>query len=199
MRIARASTMLGVSMAGGAMCMLLSGCYSLAAAIHDPPMPPGTPQAVADEQLVGAWRDEESGSVTFAADGTFVAKDICGDFWDWSGQLSDPVDFHSRSGSGSWKSFTWTPPTSPSPSLKSRSASPTQRCLPSTRLEEPQARSSSGCTWATWTTMTCASRAGLRRHQPRPTEAYGQFSGVLLPLPWGDRDRLDVNYRHGGC
>ncbi|WP_327421266.1 hypothetical protein OG612_32705 [Streptomyces sp. NBC_01527] len=110
MRIARASTMLGVSMAGGAMCMLLSGCYSLAAAIHDPPMPPGTPQAVADEQLVGAWRDEESGSVTFAADGTFVAKDICGDFWDWSGQLSDPVDFHSRSGSGSWKSFTWTPP-----------------------------------------------------------------------------------------
>lgn len=183
MTIARAGTMLGVAIAGGAMCMLLTGCYSLAVAIHDAPMPPGTPQAVADEQLVGAWRDEEGGSVTFAANGTFVAKGICGDFSDWSGQLPDPVDSHSLSGSGSWKSSTWTPPTSPSPSLKSRSAFPAQRrCLGSTRLEEPQARSSSGCTWATWTTMTCASRAGLQRHQPRLTEPHDQFSWVLLPL-----------------
>lgn len=109
MRIARAGTMLGVAMAGCAMCMLLSGCYSLAVAIHDPPMPPGAPQAVTDEQLAGAWRDEEGGSVTFASNGTFVAKDICGDFSDWSGQLPDRVDSHSLSGSGSWKSSTWTP------------------------------------------------------------------------------------------
>ncbi|WP_158771479.1 hypothetical protein [Streptomyces sp. NRRL S-340] len=110
MGIARLGGVLGTSLASGVLCALLSGCYSLAAAIHDPPQPPGTPQVITDDHLVGTWRDEAGGSITFAAGGAFAAEKICGDFTDWPGDGPGPYAVRSKTGSGTWETMTWTPP-----------------------------------------------------------------------------------------
>ncbi|GHE97078.1 hypothetical protein GCM10014715_61700 [Streptomyces spiralis] len=110
MEIARLGRVLGTSLVSGVLCALLSGCYSLAAVIHDPPQPPGTPQAITDGHLVGTWRDEAGGSVTFAASGAFAAKKICGDFADWAGDGPRLSVAQSKTGNGTWETMTWTPP-----------------------------------------------------------------------------------------
>ncbi|MDT6969993.1 hypothetical protein AB0900_22970 [Streptomyces cellulosae] len=109
MGIARLGRVLGASLAGGLLSALLSGCYSLAAAIQDPPQPPGTPQVVTDGHLVGTWRDEAGGSITFAADGAFTATKICGEFLDWTGNGPGREDSRRKSGDGSWETMVWTP------------------------------------------------------------------------------------------
>ncbi|MGW1953502.1 hypothetical protein ACWCPI_12215 [Streptomyces sp. NPDC001920] len=88
---------------------LLSGCYSLAAAIHDPPQPPGTPQVVTDGHLVGTWRDEAGGSITFAANGVFTATKICGEFLYWTAGGPGREGSPWKSGDGSWDTMVWTP------------------------------------------------------------------------------------------
>lgn len=109
MGVARLGRVLGVSLVGGVLCAALSGCYSLAAAIHDPPQPPGTPQVVTDGQLVGTWRDEAGGSITFAANGTFAATEICGEFLDWSGDGPGQEDSRPKTGNGTWEALTPAP------------------------------------------------------------------------------------------
>ncbi|MFE0920507.1 hypothetical protein ACFW24_22415 [Streptomyces nigra] len=78
---------------GVVLSSLLSGCYSLACAIQDPRLPPGTPQAVPDGLLVGTWRNDAGGSSTFAADGSFTAADIRGQFLDWAGDGPGNADY----------------------------------------------------------------------------------------------------------
>ncbi|RDS60633.1 hypothetical protein DWC19_35075 [Streptomyces sp. M7] len=100
---------LDAALVGVVLSSLLSGCYSLAAAIQDPRLPPGTPQAVPDGLLVGTWRNGAGGgSSSFAADGSFTAPDIRGQFLDWAGDGPGNADDLVRSAPGLWETMTWT-------------------------------------------------------------------------------------------
>jgi hypothetical protein len=96
-----------VALGCGALSVLLSGCVLL----YTPPQPPGAPQGISREELIGTWRDEQEGSITFSAAGTFVAEGVCGDYWDFGNEVPAGVDRHymTASGAGAWVTFTWTP------------------------------------------------------------------------------------------
>ncbi|MFI1003301.1 hypothetical protein ACIP10_29130 [Streptomyces galbus] len=98
--------MVGVTLAGGALCASLSGCYSLAPLLHDPPQPPGTPQVVTDDRLVGTWQDEAGGRLTLAANGVFAAAGICGDFTSSADDTFGASAASSRTGTGTWETMT---------------------------------------------------------------------------------------------
>lgn len=72
---------LDAALVGVVLSSLLSGCYSLAAAIQDPRLPPGTSQAVPDGLLVDTWRNDAGGSSTFAADGSLPPRTSAANSW----------------------------------------------------------------------------------------------------------------------
>ncbi|MEU5219085.1 hypothetical protein AB0G79_23200 [Streptomyces sp. NPDC020807] len=62
-----------------------------------PPEGEGTPMRPAD--VAGTWVDTEGGRITLGPNRTFVAEDICGNWWGvGAGEWTEP-----RSGKGKWR------------------------------------------------------------------------------------------------
>ncbi|MFJ8850288.1 hypothetical protein [Streptomyces sp. NPDC102437] len=69
------------------------------------PEPDGPPLVLAHSRLQGTWQDEDGGRLVLAADGTFTATDICGDYTDDVTGDSSGFGFPSTmTGTGTWES-----------------------------------------------------------------------------------------------
>ncbi|MFF3617206.1 hypothetical protein [Streptomyces sp. NPDC002580] len=64
-----------------------------------PPVPDGEPTKPARSQVVAKWTDTHGGTLRLKSDGTFVADDLCRDFFDFD---DDGLDYEPRSDSGTW-------------------------------------------------------------------------------------------------
>ncbi|MEU2667547.1 hypothetical protein ABZ622_01555 [Streptomyces sp. NPDC007164] len=73
--------------------------------VNVPPEPDGPPLVLAHSRLQGTWQDDDGGRLVLAADGTFSATDICGDYTDAVTGDSSGFGFPSTmSGTGTWES-----------------------------------------------------------------------------------------------
>ncbi|MFG2921610.1 hypothetical protein ACGFYA_08810 [Streptomyces sp. NPDC048305] len=91
-------------LACAALGALLSGCILL----YPAPQPPSPPQTLAPRDLIGTWRDEAHGQITFSRDGSFTATDVCGDYLSSQGDgLVREGEVPNVTGTGTWSSLTW--------------------------------------------------------------------------------------------
>ncbi|WP_351230606.1 hypothetical protein [Streptomyces sp. NPDC002133] len=69
------------------------------------PVPDGDPLVLARSDIVGTWQDEQGGRLVLAADGTFAAADVCGDYSDAATGAGAGFDLASvKTGTGTWES-----------------------------------------------------------------------------------------------
>lgn len=84
---------------------LPSGCILF----YPAPQPPGPPRTLSPEELMGTWRDEAHGRLTFSADGSFTATDVCGDYSTSGDDIVGVEEPLTMTGTGAWGTSTWTP------------------------------------------------------------------------------------------
>ncbi|MFD7257295.1 hypothetical protein [Streptomyces sp. NPDC059874] len=91
---------LGMVLAPPALVAMLLGGRAMA-----PGAPEGEPLVLAKEALVGNWDQEGGGTLVLAADGTFTATDVCGDFSGEGKGVGRPAGrrpWPARTGTGTW-------------------------------------------------------------------------------------------------
>ncbi|MFV5994983.1 hypothetical protein ACNPQM_21610 [Streptomyces sp. NPDC056231] len=92
---------------------LLSGCGIF---LNPAPPPPGPPRTLSPEELIGTWRDEAHGRLTFATDGSFTATDVCGDYLtSGDDDIVRDAESPAMTGTGTWDISTWTHAGDPGP------------------------------------------------------------------------------------
>jgi hypothetical protein len=104
----RAAVALGLSVGAALVVLVPLGLFALVLLlrfVNVPPEPDGPPLVLAHSRLQGTWQDDDGGRLVLAADGTFSATDICGDYTDATTGDSSGFGFPSTmSGTGTWES-----------------------------------------------------------------------------------------------
>ncbi|MGW1883522.1 hypothetical protein [Streptomyces sp. NPDC001970] len=69
------------------------------------PVPDGDLLVLARSDNVGTWQDEQGGRIVLAADGTFAATNVCGNYSDAATGASAGLDLAPvKTGTGTWES-----------------------------------------------------------------------------------------------
>ncbi|MFD0341293.1 hypothetical protein ACFVH0_21920 [Streptomyces sp. NPDC127117] len=107
----RAAVALGLSVGAALVVLVPLGLFVLVLLlrfVNVPPAPDGPPLVLAHSRLQGTWQDDDGGRLVLAADGTFSATDVCGDYTDAATGDSSGFGFPSTmSGTGIWESGTY--------------------------------------------------------------------------------------------
>ncbi|WP_405750626.1 hypothetical protein OHA19_16300 [Streptomyces sp. NBC_00012] len=110
----RAAVLLGLFTGAVLVVLVPVGLFALVILlrlVNVPPEPDGPPLVLPYSRLQGTWQDEEGGRIVLAADGTFTATTICGDYSDdVTGDSSGFGLPATMTGTGTWESDVYTEP-----------------------------------------------------------------------------------------